>query len=105
MVEVPKGREAPVTDEEVQTLSEQLYKNKNDPEKALNLLKVLDSKAVTARHLIDIKIGKSLTAVSEVPDPERQCLDTPELLKEVSKMKEHLKRKWKQIHAEYKSKS
>ena len=76
-------------------MSTQLYKNRNDPEKALKLLKMLDGKAITARHLIDIKVGKSLTSVSEKPDPERQCEDTPELLKEVARMKEHLKTKWK----------
>lgn len=85
-------------------LSQQLYKNKNDPEKALKLLKLFDRKEVTARHLIDTKVGKSLTAVNEKPDAERQCEDTPELLKEVARMKEHLKRKWKQVHAEYKNK-
>lgn len=101
--EEDKVEEQPISNEEVLELSAQLYKNKNDPEKALSLLKLLDRKKITAQHLIEAKIGKSLTAVNDGPDPERPTADTPELLAKVTQMKEHLKRKWKQVHAEYKA--
>ena len=55
----------PITSEEVIELGAQLVKIKNDPEKALKLLKVLDRKGITAKMLLETKIGKSLTAVND----------------------------------------
>ena len=80
----------------------QLNRVRNVPEKALKLLKVLDRKAITAQLLIDTKIGKSLTAVSEKEDPERETADDPQLLDAIKKMKEQLKSKWMSVHQEFK---
>ena len=66
--------------------------------KPLKLLKVLDTKLITAELLIDTKIGKALTAVNDTPEASNDA----SLLDEVTKMKEHLKNKWKQVHAKYK---
>ena len=71
---------------------------------ALSLLKALDRKAITAKHLIDTKIGKSLTAVSDQPNPERAESDDPEVLQQITRMKEQLKAKWMKVHQEYKRK-
>ena len=92
--------EEPISDAEVLVLGEQLRKNKDDPSIALKLLKILDGKRITAELLIDTKIGKALTAVNDSPEGGRDL----EQLKEVTRMKEHLKNKWKQVHALYKSK-
>ena len=86
-------------------LGDSLGRSKNDPQKALNILKLLDRKAITGPQLIETKIGKRLTAVSDKPDSERPTADTPELLEEVTKMKDHLKKKWTLVHQEFKSKS
>ena len=67
------------------------------------MLKILNGKAVTAKHLIECKIGKALTAVNDQPDPTRPSEDNPELLAELTRMKLHLKNKWKKVHAEYKA--
>lgn len=92
--------EEPISETEVRHLGEQLKKNKDDPSNALKLLKMLDGKRITAELLIETKIGKALTAVN---DKTKEGLDQ-EQLKEVTRMKEHLKNKWKQVHALYKSK-
>ena len=67
----------------------QLDKVKDVPEKALKLLKVLDCKAITAKHLIDTKIGKNLTAVSDQANPERDGeADDPAILEQIKQMKD-----------------
>ena len=96
-------KEEPISPEELLEIGIQLRAKKDEPADALKILKILDRKQVTAKLLIDTKIGKCLTAVNEEPDPEKASLATVEHLKEVVKMKEHLKTKWKKIHAEYKN--
>ena len=71
-----------------------MSKISNDPKSALSLLKLLDTKKITAQLLISTKIGKSLTKVNDQPDPERPTADDPRILSDVAQMKEHLKRKW-----------
>lgn len=79
-----------------------LRKNKDDPEKALQLLRVLDGKCITAEILIETLIGKALTSVNDRAEPGRPCNDTPDLLERLTKMKDHLKSKWRKAHADYK---
>jgi len=43
-----------------------------------------------------------MTAVNDRAEPGRPCNDTPELLEKLTKMKDHLKTKWKNVHAQYK---
>ena len=87
-----------ISPEEVLELGLQLNIVKSVPEKALKLLKILDSKAITGQLLIDTKIGKSLTAVSDKPDPIREIPDDPELLRSITIMKDSLKTKWLAVH-------
>ena len=76
----------------------------NDPAAALSILKIIDGYNITAKLLIDTKIGKSLTAIKDEPDADRPTADDPETLKELTKMKAYLKNKWQSIHAAYKNK-
>ena len=92
--------EEPISIVEVLELGEQLRKKKDDPSNALKLLKILDGKRITAELLIDTKIEKVLKAVNDRPEEGRDV----EQLKEVTRMKEHLKNKWKQVQALYKAK-
>ncbi len=54
-----------ISSEELLQIGVQLHKEKNDPDRALKLLKILDRKLITAEHLIATKIGKALTAVQD----------------------------------------
>ena len=64
-------KEEPISPEELLEIGIQLRAKKDEPEHALKILKILDRKQVTAKLLIETKIGKCLTAVNEVPDPEK----------------------------------
>ena len=60
---------------------------------------MLDSKAITAKHLIETKIGKNLTAVSDQANPEREGeADDPAILEQITQMKDQLKTKWMKVH-------
>lgn len=99
MVETPEQRvEEEVGPEEVKDLGLQLRKNKDNADTALQLLKILDTKKITAELLIATLIGKALSSVNDTVEEGRDV----EKLKELTKMKEHLKSKWKKTHAEYK---
>ena len=54
-----------ISPDEVKEFGKKLMDNREVPATALSILKVLDRKAITAEHLIETKIGKSLTAVSD----------------------------------------
>ena len=55
----------PISSEELVELGIELDKQKQNPELALKILKVLEKKMVTSTLLIDTKIGKRLSAVEE----------------------------------------
>ena len=80
-----KGTEQPISEEELLELGTQLDKHKCELEKALQLLKILDKKQVTAQLLIDTKIGKRLTAVNEKSGTDVQVQE------KVVEMKNYLK--------------
>lgn len=65
--------------EEVLELRKQLRTHKDDPEKALQLLKILNKKCITAELLIETLIGKALTGVNDKPGPGRHGSDTPDV--------------------------
>ena len=71
-------KEEPISPEELLEIGIQLRAKKDEPADALKILKILDRKQVTAKLLIDTKIGKCLTAVNEEPDPEKASLATVE---------------------------
>lgn len=91
-----------ISPDEVKEFGKKLMDNREVPATALSILKVLDRKAITAEHLIETKIGKSLTAVSDQPNPEREQSDNPEILEQITRMKEQLKAKWMKVHQAYK---
>ena len=72
----------------------QLRKNKDNADTALQLLKILDTKKITAELLIATLIGKALSSVNDTVEEGRDV----EKLKELTKMKEHLKSKWKKVN-------
>ena len=72
MVEAPESFvEEDISSEEVKELGLALRKNKDDAEKALQLLKILDTKKITAELLIETLIGKALTAVNDTVNENR----------------------------------
>ena len=60
----------PIGVEEARELGAELEKYKNDPIKALQLLKILERKAITPTILEETKIGKRLKPIIEQPNPE-----------------------------------
>ena len=95
----PKGDE-PIGPEEVINIGEMLSENYNNPAKALQLLKVLDRKKITAELLENTKIGKKLAPIVDTPNPENE--GDVELIKELSEMKVYLKKKWMHVYKKYK---
>ena len=89
----PKGNE-PIAFEEVVNIGEELEKNAQKPDKALAILKILDRKKITAELLTSTKIGKKLAPIADTPNPEVPELSDAALLKELSEMKQYLKKKW-----------
>ena len=55
--------------DEVREIGVELEKHKNNPTKALQLLKILERKAITPTILEDTKIGKRLKPIIEQPNP------------------------------------
>ena len=81
-----------ITQEELVELGIALDKHKQNPEQSLKLLKVLDKKLITAKLLIESKIGKRLSAVEEKSETE---IDKEQ---EIKDLKEKLKKRWTDVY-------
>ena len=66
-MESSKKLDEPISVEEAREIGVELEKYKNDPIKALQLLKVLERKAITPTILEETKIGKRLKPIIEKP--------------------------------------
>ena len=83
----------PISIEELVEIGISLDKQKQNPDQALKILKVLDKKLVTSQLLIDSKIGKRLSAVDE----SSQTAST-DIILEIKEFKDKLKKRWTEVY-------
>ena len=84
--------------DELIELGSSLEKVKDNGRSALSILKVLETKSLTAEQLVDTKIGKKLSMVKE------DHPDDVELAGEIKLFKDLLKKKWTNIYKSAKPK-
>lgn len=67
----------------------------------MKLLKILERKILTAKLLVDTKIGKRLSAVEEKQGPTTG----PQIIDEIKTLKERLKSRWTEVYKRSKPKA
>ena len=97
-----KAEEHEVSDEEIKHMMEQLDKVKEDPEKAIKLLKVIEQYKITGKQLKETNIGRMLQKVQDKPNPEGESDDKLETLELLRKIKKGIMVKWKEVYEIYK---